>query len=77
MAFFRELRRRRRVKKWRKLRVCLVHWENRIVELEQELDTFGFDRDTEAHLVRARARRNRTLRELSALETKEKQRVQA
>jgi hypothetical protein len=77
MAFFRELRNLLRVKKWRKLRVCLVHWENRIFELETELDQYPDDTDTQAHLVRARARRNKTLRQLTALETKEKQRVQA
>ena len=71
MAFFHELRYALRVRKWRKLRVCLVHWENRIFELESELDEYPDDIDTQAHLVRARVRRNKTLRQLSALETKE------
>lgn len=77
MAFFRELRRAFRVSKWRKLRVALHHWELRIVELEADLDEDPNDIDTQAHIVRARARRNKVLRQLGALETKEKQRVQA
>lgn len=76
MAFLHELRRAFRVSKWRKLRVCLHHWEARVAELEEDIDTYGLDSDIEMHLRTARRRRNNTLRQLSALETKEKKRVQ-
>lgn len=76
MAFFRELRHALRVRKWRKLRVCLHHWEAQIALLEEELVEEP-DEDLEAHLRTARRRRNKVLRQLGALETKEKQRVQA
>lgn len=77
MAFFSELRHALRVRKWRKLRVCLAHWETRVSELEEDLVTYGPDADFEAHLRDARRRRNKVLRQLGVLETKEKQRVQA
>lgn len=76
MAFFHELRRAFRVSKWRKLRVCLHHWEAQIARLEEELIEEP-DEDLEAHLRTARRRRNKVLRQLGVLETKEKKRVQA
>lgn len=76
MAFFYELRNALRVKKWRKLRVRLAYWEGLIFRLEEELVEEP-DEDLEAHLRSARRQRNKVLRQLGALETKEKQRVQA
>jgi len=80
MAFFHEFRRRRRAKKWRRLRVQLVHWERLIAYLDTELAddaAYGLTPhpDIESHLALARARRNKTLRRLGALETKEKNSV--
>jgi phage baseplate assembly protein W len=76
MAFFHELRRAFRVSKWRRLRVALHHWEGRIALLEEDLIEEQ-DEDLEAHLQAARRRRNKVLRQLGVLETKEKKRVQA
>lgn len=79
MGFLRELRQRRRVAKWRKLRVRLYTLNKRINELETEmLEAELLDLDEmNVRLSLYRRLRNNTLRHINRLEVKEQADVQA
>jgi hypothetical protein len=79
MAFFKELRRRRRVAKWRKMRVRMARLNERIFDTETELIDADPDEvyDLTQLLSAQRRMRNDTLRSLQRLETKERLDVQA
>lgn len=79
MGFLKEFRQRRRVAKWRKLRVRLHALNLRIDELEDEMldaDLLDLD-DFNRRLGLYRRQRNSTLRRLNELEVKETANVQA
>lgn len=77
MAFFHEFRQRLRVKRWRKLRVRLRNLERDIFTVETTIDADLYDHtELDALLQNRRRARNRTLRQLRNLETKERNNVQ-